>query len=152
MILRDTQFSTFSQTFIFGMLISTLTLCFFRSDTFQKLMVNVGKYIIHWLAGGFKHLFESSPLKLGKWSNLTRQHILQMCFFNHQLASLMWNTRDVNWWIECKYQTFTSLGCRRMLSSSHSQFSGKWVSLQYSFPLNKGAQFSTSTHDDGEKG
>ena len=136
MILRDTQFSTFSQTLIFGMLISTLTLCFFRSDTFRKLMVNVGKYVIHWLAGGFKHFFESSPPKLGKWSNLTRQHILQMGWFNHQLASLMWNTWDVNSWIECKYQTFTSLRCKKdALFLPWSWFSGKRVCLQYEFPF-----------------
>ena len=153
MILRETQFSTFSQTFIFGMLISTLTLCFFRRDTFRKLMVNVGKYIIHWLAGGFKHFFESSPLKLGKGSNLTRQHILQMGWFNHQLASLMWNTWDVNSLIESKYQTFTSLRCKRMLFSSHDHGSVENGCVSnMSFLSFLRAQFSTSTHDDGRKG
>ena len=45
--------------------------------------------IDHFLAGGFKD-FLFSPLKLGKWSNLT--HIFQMGWFNHQLVFTDWTS------------------------------------------------------------
>ena len=84
--------------------------------------------IDHFLAGGFKD-FLFSPLKLGKWSNLT--HIFQMGWFNHQLVftdwklqwlwndfACLWDTNPLHaeseskpWWITFSQEgtsTFTS--------------------------------------------